>query len=340
MRRDFHQLFAFLKRFTAITAMVLTAAVVAGAGSCAKPARVYRVGILVGTDSMKGLSDGFRKNMAELGYVEGKNVVYDIQESGADRIVEKRIAEKFVADKVDLVYAFPGQPALAVKTAAKAKIPIVFANAIIGGSDLIDSIRNPGGNITGVRIPNPELTLKSFESLLELKPSTRRVLIVYDTNYPTDMPILAALRPEAAASGVSLLEARVPDPAGIRDVLAGFEKTLDPETDAMLFLPDTVPRLSASAKAVLAFADRHRVPLAGGASSMVKDGTVLTAAADQDEQGKLAAGLADKILKGVPAGSIPVVTTKTYLVINYKKARELGLNPPEGLLKQAGVVIR
>lgn len=142
MDRDGRSFTARLKRFLVVSAAILA---VAGAGGCAKAPKAYRVGILVGTDSMKSLSEGFRKRMAELGYLEGRNVVYDIRESNADREAERRIAEAFVAAKLDLVFAFPGQAALAVKTAAKAKVPIVFASAIIGGTDLVESVRNPGG---------------------------------------------------------------------------------------------------------------------------------------------------------------------------------------------------
>jgi putative ABC transport system substrate-binding protein len=339
MRREIHPLFMILKGFAILIAMVLAS--VALPGGCAKAPKSYRVGILVGTATMTGLSDGFMKRMVELGYVEGKTISYDILSSNADRAEELRIAEKFITDKVDLVFVFPGQPALTVKKAAKGtKIPIVFANAIIGGTDLIESVRNPGGNITGVRIPNPELTLKSLESLLELNPSTRRIMIIYDPNYATDGPILDALRSAAAASDVALQEVRVTDPSQIQTILRGLEKSGDAKMDAIVLLPDTIPRSAEAASAVLAFADKHRIPLAGGTSTMVKGGATLTAAADQGEQGELAATLADKILKGANAGSIPVETTKTNLIVNYAKARELGFDPPEGLLKQASEIIR
>jgi putative tryptophan/tyrosine transport system substrate-binding protein len=340
MRRRLPSFDPSSKRFVLVAAAAL-AALAACPGGCAKAAKNYRIGVLVGTASMSGLYDGFKRKMAELGYAEGKNVAYDAESSNADRAEERRIAEKFIADKVDLVFVFPGQPVMAVKTAAKGtKIPIVFANAIVGGTDLVDSVRSPGGNITGVRVPSPELSLKSLESLLELKPTTRRVMILYDPGYPTDGPILESLRAAAAASGVALREVPVADPSKIAAVLAGLEKDGDADMDAVIFLPDTITRSTEASKEVLAFADRHRVPLIGGTPAMAEGGITLTAAADPVEPGELAAVLADKILEGAPAGSIPVVTTKTYLVVNYKKARELGLSPPEGLLKQAGKIIR
>ena len=56
--------------------------------------------------------------------------------------------------------------------------------------------------------------------------------------------------------------------------------------------------------------------------------------------GSQAAPLADKILKGAAAGSIPVVSPESFLKINYKAAQALNLTVPDGLLRQAVEVIR
>ena len=56
--------------------------------------------------------------------------------------------------------------------------------------------------------------------------------------------------------------------------------------------------------------------------------------------GRLAAQQAHKVLKGIPAGTIPVVSAENYFQLNYRVAQELGLRVPEGLLKQANEIIR
>jgi putative ABC transport system substrate-binding protein len=61
---------------------------------------------------------------------------------------------------------------------------------------------------------------------------------------------------------------------------------------------------------------------------------------DNIEVGQLAAPLVDKIFKGTPAGTIPVITPDPHLHLNFKLAQELGLTVPEGLLNQANEVIR
>jgi putative ABC transport system substrate-binding protein len=217
MPGNFHPQGKALKKCALLAAV---AAVTLLASGCAKTTKVYRVGILVGADTMDAIADGFKTRMTELGYVEGKNIEYDAQKSNADPTEEKRIAAQFVTDRVDLVFAFPGQPAGAVKAAAQGTtIPIVFANAILEGTSLVDSVRSPGGNITGVRNPGPDLTLKSFESLLELIPKARRILAIYDPTYPTNPLVLETLRSVALSSHVELQEVRIPDVPKISAVL-------------------------------------------------------------------------------------------------------------------------
>jgi len=320
-----------------LAAIAALALVICG---CANAPKMYRVGILIGADTMEAIAEGFQARMTELGYVEGKNIAYDIRRSNADPAAEKRIASNFVTSKVDLVFAFPGQPASVVKTAVRGtKIPIVFANAIIEGADLVDSVRNPGENITGVRNPGPGLALKSFESLLELIPGATRVMVIYNPTYPTNRFVIEALRSVASSHRVTLQEVRITNVADTQAALQGLEKS-GARMSAVLLFPDLITRSSEASGAIIRFADEHRVPVAGGPPTLVQNGAVLSATIDRREQGSLAASLADKILTGTPASSIPVVTTQPHLFINYKKARELGLTVPEGLLKQATEIIR
>ena len=309
---------------------------------CAKTPKVYRVGILIGADTMSILVDTFKAGLTELGYVEGQNIAYDVQKSNADPAEEKRIAGKFVTDKVDLVFAFPGQTARSVKVALQGtNIPVVFANAVIEGTDLVDSVRSPGGNITGVRVPGTEMTLKSFESLLEFTPRFERIMIIYDPNYPTTPSALGALRPAALSSSVTLQEVHVTRIQDTQAVLQGLEKSGEATMDAIMLLQDTIPRSSEATGLIVKFADAHRVPVAGGPSAVVRNGeAVLSVTSDLVETGGLAASLADKILKGTPASTIPVVSPQPRLFINYTKAQELGLTVPQGLLKQATEIIR
>ncbi len=310
-------------------------------GCAGEAPKTYRVGILVGADTLRVGADSFKNKMAELGYIEGKNITYDVQKSNGDPAEEKRIAGEFAAKKVDLVFAFPGQSARSVKAALQGTdIPIVFANAVLEGANLVDSVRSPGGNITGVRVPGIESVLKSFESLLEFTPRFERIMVIYDPNYATTSPALEALREVASSSNVTLQEVQVTQVQDTQAVLERLEQSGEAGMDAIQLLQDTLARSAEASGTILRFADAHRVPVVGGPKTLVQGGALLSASSDIVESAEMAAPLADQILKGTPAGTIPVVSPQPHLYVNYKKAQELGLTVPPGLLKQAVEIFR
>ena len=145
--------------------------------------------------------------MAELGYVEGENIVYDFQSAHADAAKMKEISEKFVADEVDLILAITNGAALTAKAATEGTdIPVVFAIAQTEGGELVASVREPGGNITGVRYPGSDLAVKRFEFLLDLAPQTKRIWLTYLANYGAALSALEALRPVASSASVTLVK--------------------------------------------------------------------------------------------------------------------------------------
>ncbi|VVB91017.1 ABC transporter substrate binding protein [uncultured archaeon] len=303
--------------------------------------KVYHVGILSGTDDFLPIADGFKAKMTKLGYVEGKNIVYDLRKTNADPAGEQLAAKKFVDDRVDLIFTFPTEPSITARNATRGtNIPVVFAYAGIEGSNLVKSVREPGGNNTGVRFPGPEQITKRLEILLDVAPSVKRVWIGYDRNYPNNAPTLAALRPLALSRGVTLVEVPAANLEEIRADLEARNSSPDIGMDAIILMPDIFNHCPEGWGMIRKFAAEHRVPVGGSFLYTVEQGAVFGNANDLVKVGELAAPQADKILRGVPAGTIPVVTPEQELWINYKRAQELNLTVSEGLLSRAVEIIR
>ena len=311
-----------------------------GCGAQAAP-KIYRVGILSGVDAFAGIADGFKAKMTELNYIEGQNIVYDLQKVNADPAAEQRVLQKFVADKVDLIFAFPTDASVAAKDATQGtNIPVVFAFATLEGSNLVESVRQPGGNITGVRFPGPDLSVKRLELLHDLAPKVKRVWITYEANYPATKSALEALHPVASSVGITLVEIPVTSVAEIQADLQARAGTADIGLDAILIMPELLSQSPDGWGVISKFAAEHKVPIAGSAAFEADAGAVFSYIPDNIETGKLAAPMADKNFKGIPTGTIPVVSPEAHLRINYKLAQDLGLTVPEGLLRQANEVIR
>jgi putative ABC transport system substrate-binding protein len=310
-------------------------------GCTGKKPKVYRVGIVSGVDAFASIADGFKAKMTELGYVEGKNITYDFQRLNADPAGDERVVKKFVADKVDLILAFPTEPALAAKAAIQGtKIPVVFAISTIEGTNLVEKVHLPGGNITGVRFPGPESTVKRLEMLHELVPEAKRVYLIYDRNYPAIPIALEGLRPTSSSLGITLVEDTINNLEELKSAIEKRAASGDIGIDAILIMPDILTHSPDGFATILEFANKHKVPIGGCMGFMADLGALFSFFPDNIEMSKLAAGLVDNIFKGAQAGTIMVTTPKCYLRLNCKAIQELGLKVSEGLLNRADEIIR
>ncbi len=110
--------------------------------------------------------------------------------------------------------------------------------------------------------------------------------------------------------------------------------------DVIFTIADPICVMPDSYITIAKFADEHKIPVTGGYVSLGNYGSIFVYIPESVPQGKQAAFLADKILKGTPAGTIPVISAESYLKINYKIAKKLGIKFTEGLLSRANEVIR
>ena len=337
MRLD--KLIKSTQKILVLTLLVVICMALSGCGE--KKEKVIRVGILSEFEGFAVIADGFKAKMTELGYADGKNITYDIHIMNMDPSQVRQIAKRLVRDKVDLIFTFPTEASVAAKEATQGMdIPVVFSNANIEGTNLVENVRQPGGNITGVRFPGPDNDVMRLGFLHELVPQAKRVLIIYNPDYPTTQSVAEALRQEASSLGITMVEDHVISVEGLQASLQKRAASDDIGIDAILLMPDFINHSPDGFTTILNFANEHKVPIGGGANFTADQGAMFSFVPDFFETGMLAATLADKILKGTPAGTIPVVTPENHLRLNYKAIKELGLNVSEGLLSRANEIIR
>lgn len=302
---------------------------------------VYRVGILSGLDYIAEATDGFKAGMTELGYIEHENIAYNLQKTDFDMVAYRSILNKFAEERVDLIFVFPTEATQEAKAVSQETgIPVVFTVANIEGTGLVESVSQPGGNITGVRYPGPDIALQRFEIMCELAPQAKRMWIPYQRGYPIVESQLQALRPAAAAAGVTLVEAPADNPAEVETLLEAQAEGHDIGMDAILFLAEPLAVTPDVFVVMAKFAAEHQIPIAGALESAGEYESVFGVHVNNYNVGKQAAPLADKILKGVPAGTIPIVSAEPYFQLNYRAAEKLGLKVSEGLLSRADEIIR
>jgi len=249
--------------------------------------------------------------------------------------------KKFRDDKVDLVLVFPTEASQEAKAAMKGTgIPVVFANVFTEDTGLIDSVRQPGGNITGVRWGGPDLVLQRYEIMRELVPGAKRMFLPYQRGYPITKSQLAALHTVASADGITLVEIPADNATELRAELEKHVPVLNSRTDGILAMAEPLCVTPDSFLVLATFSRDHNIPFGGAYVSMGGYEPVFGLTPRNIPQGRQAAILADKIFKGTPAGDIPVVTAENYFQLSYREAQRLGLNVSEGLLNRADEIIR
>jgi putative ABC transport system substrate-binding protein len=328
------------KRSRVITLIILIVFIVLFTSCDLRKTRVYRVGILSGMDAFLDITDGYVHKMTDLGYIEGKNIEYDMWKIDNDPVEEEKVIRKFIDDKVDLMLTFPTRATLKAKSLTLGTdIPVVFAGASIEGTDLVKNQREPGGNITGVRYPTPELTAKRLELLLELVPDVKRILIFLDLNYPTYVSARQAMDEVAINKNITFIECQVSTLEDIKSDLEAREKLNDIGVDALFFMPDLITSSPGAWDIIKPFVIKYHLPVASDMDYNLKDAGLFMLDSSHQEIGELAAIITDKILQGTSPGSISVASPNMNLHINYRRAQELGISIPEGLLKQAFKII-
>jgi putative ABC transport system substrate-binding protein len=306
--------------------------------------RIYHVGILSGLDAFAPAVDGFKNKMTELGYVEGENISYDLQSTNVDIDAYKRISKKFVDDKVDLIFVFPTEASMEAKAAAQiSDVPVIFDLAFtdVAGIDLIKSVREPGGNLTGIRFPSVDIATKRLQILHEIAPTARRIWIPYLKGYPNVPGQLDAVHLQAQGLGVEIIEFAAASPQDLQTELEKRTTSDDIGIDAILMIAEPLTITPPFYAVIGKFAYQHQIPIGGALMAIGEDyESIFGLLPDAKLTGEQAALLADKVLKGTLAGTIPVVTADSYFHINYKAAQVLGVSVPESLLRQADEIIR
>ncbi|MBN1538388.1 MAG: ABC transporter substrate-binding protein [Anaerolineales bacterium] len=303
--------------------------------------KVYQAGILSGLEPFQNITDGFKEKMTELGYIEGENIEYDYWQLNDEPIEEEKVIQKFIEDDVDFMLVFPSRPAkLAKALTLENGIPVIFAGASIEGIDLVQSQQKPGGNITGVRYPTPEMTAKRLELLVEIAPHVKRVLLIFDGNYPSYIPARKSLDDVAGKHDIIFVENQVASLDDVKFNLEELDKSDDIGIDAIFMMPDLITGTMAAWEVIEAFAIKHNLPVIGTLDYTLQGAGLFMLNCSHHEIGRLSAVIADKILRDTPPESIPVITPNMDLYINYRQSQVLGLTIPGGLLKQAKQVIR
>jgi putative tryptophan/tyrosine transport system substrate-binding protein len=302
--------------------------------------RVRRVGVLVASaaddSQFQTWVGAFLQALAQLGWIDGRNVQVDIRWATANADDLRRHAAELAALAPDVLVAATGTATAAPLLQATRTVPNVFVQVIDPvGAGFVASLAQPGGNATGFTSFEYGLSGKWLELLKQIAPSMTRAAVLRDPAVASGIGQFAAIQAVAPSLGVELSPVDARDAPEIERAVTAFARS---GNCGLIVTPSPVAARHRDLIATLAA--RHRLPAVYGARHYAAAGGLISYGPDLIDQYRRAAGCVDRILKGEKPSELPVqAPTKYDLVINLKTAKTLGLDVPAPLLARADEVI-
>jgi ABC-type uncharacterized transport system substrate-binding protein len=304
--------------------------------------KVYRIAILHPSHPITELNERSRfryyreffRELRQLGYVEGQNLVIE-RFSGEGRVDNyPKLARDVAARNPDLVFAITVSLIAPLKETTST-IPIVAMTSDPVRHGIAASIARPGGNITGVTIDaGLELWAKRIQLLRELVPTISKLgILAIRTN-----PEGAAMQEAAEKAGIAVVGPSYVDNGSEEEYRNLFATMSQAGADALFV--DESPEHITKRQLIGELAAQYRIPTIYPFRSFVEAGGLMAYGIDLVEIFRRAARVIDQILKGAKPADIPFYQpTKFELVINRTAAKEIGLVVSEPLLARADEVI-
>jgi putative tryptophan/tyrosine transport system substrate-binding protein len=313
--------------------------------SAQQPKKVPRIGFLFNTSpaDLASRIDVFRRGLQELGYVEGKTILFEFRfaEGIFDRLPD--LAAELVRLNVDIIVVAGGRPTAAAKKATST-IPIVVGSAgDLLRAGLVASLAKPGGNITGSTVSSADVSGKRLALLKETVPKATRIVVLWHPSsgdrpggITTDWDEVKETEAEGRRLGIKVQSVELKDPSEFESAYATMVQR---QTQAVIFIQGSF--ISFHHKRLLELALKHRLPSMCEPARWASDGCLMSYGPDQIYPWQRAAVFVDKILKGTKPAEIPVEQPKKFeFVINLKAAKQIGLTIPPNVLARADRVLR
>lgn len=318
--------------------LVLVVLVSAGCAKEPEPPPVIGIVLIFGElrqPTVNGLIDG----LAEVGFVEGRNIEYIIADAHGDRSELPRLAEVLVRQRPSVICAVGGAEAEACVAAARSTgVPVVFmgvSSPVERG--LAKSPLEPLPNTTGVRSGMTRLISKRMQLAKLFFPEIKSVTVLYDPNSVSSAGSLDLGIKTAPMLGLTVKGV----PLTTDEEVSEFMNSVDRKEHEVILGTPCVLVFKNRKSVIVPGAIRAGIPFFGFDREACKEGAALAYGPNFYSIGYQGAALVHKILHGTRADSMPIeMPSELGLSINLKTARQIGVPFPPEAVAIADFVIR
>jgi putative ABC transport system substrate-binding protein len=297
-----------------------------------------RIGVLMNLDAVtqeaQARLTAFRQKLQQLGWIEGSNLAIEHRSAAGNPDLLRKYATELVALGPDIILAQGGPSVTELQRATKA-IPIVFVTVVDPvGAGMVETLSQPGGNVTGFSDFEYGLSAKWLELLRDLKPQMTRVGVIRNPANPSGIGQFAGIQGAATVLGVEL---RPIDVRNAGEIERGIAVLARASGDGLIV---TSAGAAVHRDLIVALAARYHLPTVYAFRYYVNAGGLISYGPSFVDSYQQAAGYVDRILKGEKPADLPVqAPTKYELVINLITAKALGVPVPPTVLARADEVI-
>ncbi len=276
-----------------------------------------------------------RQGLADLGWVENSNLIFDVRYPGPDLARQQQDARALIAMGPDALVATSTPTARTLRDLT-GTIPIVF----VGLSDpvstgIVANLAKPESNITGFTLYEHSLAGKWLALLKDMAPQMSHVAVLFNPDTAAYAPFYYRYAQTSREKlGLKVTAASVRDTATLASAIAAAGDG----RGGLVVLPDGGFFAQNSALAI-SLAARYRVPAIYSVRFYAVNGGLMSYGADLTSQFRDGAVYVDRILRGASPRDLPVqFATSFELVINMKVAAAPGLTVPQRLLVDAELI--
>ncbi|TFB22069.1 ABC transporter substrate-binding protein [Filobacillus milosensis] len=290
----------------------------------------FTVGItqIVEHPSLNRATEGFKKALTDAGL----NVEFEKEVAQGDNNNNQMIAQKFVSDEVDLIFA-NSTPSAQSALNETSEIPIVFTSVTDPvGAGLVESMDEPGGNVTGTADMHPDTLPKTLDLIKDLKAAS--IGLIYNAGEQNSVSQIEAVKELANEKGLGTEEATVSSSSEVKQAA----ESLVGKADAFLVITDNT--VVSALETVLMVGQNEQMPVVVSEHDSVKRGGFAAYGFDYFDIGYEAGEKAVQILKdGKSPSEIPAQFPQNLtLQINKEAAEKMGVELTDELKEKATIV--
>lgn len=307
-------------------------------GAFAQPnGKVWRIGVLWENEPSFYVNylDSFKAGMRELGYADAREYAIEQRSAMNDLARLPALASELVALKVDMIIP-SGTPAAVAAHQVTRELPILIVTAGDPvGSGLAVTLRNPGGNVSGLTSMSPELDRKRLDLLHQILPSMQRVGFLYNPDNGADATSVPLFESDCATFKLKSFRAPL---RHFEEIEATFNALKRDKVQGVVVTSSGTN--GAWRATIIEQAAKHQLPAIFGRSYFADAGGLISYGTNFPDLWRRAAAYADKVFKGIKPGELPIEQPMKFeLVINTKTAKALSIKIPQSLLISADKVI-